>query len=1265
MAPRPSAPVITLKEVMMGGANRKGHRCAPCGGGSAVLQSLADKAKRFAFLWGVVLVLGATYVTLHTRDAYFERGRGVRGRVSARARRRGGRRYRREPRGERNSWMETLVFRDFKVSCDSLRDGDGATPDTLEEWVDFFRDPDEFYNATVSALFETFGSGGLTADEFYANHCDGDQLMKLANARKPVDARDPRCAFESDESDAACAGGLFRWRYDNGKTGDVDAAPEGFFSPEFQTCLVRCAAGGYCPRSNTTNPWDTKCRYPGSVDKSIASHKVGGGRRVCPGSKHLYLCPAGSYCRDSARRHKCHANHACPTGSTRGARCHGLFHGGKSSVPCEDEGLKFPDYSETCALFVATVACLLLLVRALTSSKAARTKGASLAKALQECDAAAGAAARDAFGLATTTDGDASSPKSVVDDALGQDAPFYSLSFEDHAKVVFFAGGAALTLVLVSVFHNGVAVAAVLFAAVSVFGCCGLCHYDVIAMALRSESGAVWTCCGCAKRSHLALAVVFGVVFAAAATTAARGGSYGTEWNLVVVYVAGFLAAVFLVGGAAAAGFAAVEARRDGAARPSLEGRSLSHLPSNKTVTKRVDLFFDRVGLRVRASGKVVLRDVSGSVVSGSVTAIMGPSGAGKTTLMSVLADRAGGYGVTTGDIAVHVGGARHAGGGLGRLSSLVAFVPQDDVMLPELTVRQTLTFYAAIKADRPQSSAEIDQRVADVLRIVQLRRSTHDVVIGDAERRGISGGQKKRVNVAMEIVSNPSLLFLDEPTSGLDSATSAHVVGALLELAHRGVNVVVVLHQPSFALFSSFTHIVLLGVGGRMVYHGPPAAAEPYFRSLGYALPEFSNPADYYMEILSGLAKPAGVTEGPAAEVLAGTLAAAWDASELAAADVALKPENVELTYADDVPEGRGWWSQAFLFAKRALLQELMKPGDLAFDVLLLTGTGATFGSQSANVEVASLPTMIVWVGIGLQLFLAVTSLRVFGNERLVHWRETTPGSGMALSASAYFFGKDLVQIPRLAILVLSFTVPFYTLATPDPTMPFVFACFYLLSYAVSGYAYMASVVVGPKDAQLLVVCISLVLVMLSPPSERLESTNEVFATRLLTWLSPIRWAGETLIVAQTRDLSHAWKMPPYFYGKPQRESALAIVLGFTFHEGWLYDVTLDETPSNDGVCEINGRWIKNEWLNWPVLFFLGVASRLAAVVLLQLCSQPHLGKAPVTERLLAYGRRVAARFGGGPSPRAAPAKAAPPDGPPETPTRADRGAADVEADV
>ena len=347
----------------------------------------------------------------------------------------------------------------------------------------------------------------------------------------------------------------------------------------------------------------------------------------------------------------------------------------------------------------------------------------------------------------------------------------------------------------------------------------------------------------------------------------------------------------------------------------------------------------------------------------------------------------------------------------------------------------------------------------------VQLPRSTHDEVIGDAERRGVSGGQKKRVNVAMEIVTNPSLIFLDEPTSGLDSATSAHVVGALSELGRRGVNVVVVLHQPSFAVFASFTHVLLLGVGGRMVFHGAPAAAAPYFDNLGYEKPEFSNPADFYMEILSGLASPK--TSASAARLLehqasletasgvAAALAETWDASASAAADRLEAPEGGRRASMHvDLSRGRNWCAQCSLFARRALLQELMKPETLAFDVLLLTASGATFGSQSKNVEVASLPYMIVWVGIGLQLFLAVTSLRVFGGERLVHWREAAPGSGMALSASAYFFGKDLVQLPRLAILTLSFTVPFYTLATPDPTLPFVFLCFYLLSYAVSGYA-------------------------------------------------------------------------------------------------------------------------------------------------------------------------------------------------------------------
>ena len=127
-------------------------------------------------------------------------------------------------------------------------------------------------------------------------------------------------------------------------------------------------------------------------------------------------------------------------------------------------------------------------------------------------------------------------------------------------------------------------------------------------------------------------------------------------------------------------------------------------------------------------------------------------------------------------------------------------------------------------------------------------------------------------------------------------------------------------------------------------------------------------------------------------------------------------------------------------LFAHRALLQETAKPGTLAFDVSLMAASGFVFGAQSEKVEPSSLSMMVLWLGIGLQLVVAVSSLRVFSPERVVFWRECARGSGMALSPSAYFLGKDLVQLPRLALMVLAFLVPFYTLAMPTPSFPYYF---------------------------------------------------------------------------------------------------------------------------------------------------------------------------------------------------------------------------------
>lgn len=139
--------------------------------------------------------------------------------------------------------------------------------------------------------------------------------------------------------------------------------------------------------------------------------------------------------------------------------------------------------------------------------------------------------------------------------------------------------------------------------------------------------------------------------------------------------------------------------------------------------------------------------------------------------------------------------------------SDLVGFVPQDDIMHGTFTVKETLRMYAALRLPRTMSAAQRLLVVMDVLKVLDLTRVQHSI-IGDAENRGISGGQRKRVNIGMEMVCDPSLLFLDEPTSGLDSTTSFAVVAALKAMSRRGANVIVVLHQPSYQIFEVARHL-------------------------------------------------------------------------------------------------------------------------------------------------------------------------------------------------------------------------------------------------------------------------------------------------------------------------------------------------------------------------------------------------------------------------------------------------------------------------
>ena len=146
-----------------------------------------------------------------------------------------------------------------------------------------------------------------------------------------------------------------------------------------------------------------------------------------------------------------------------------------------------------------------------------------------------------------------------------------------------------------------------------------------------------------------------------------------------------------------------------------------------------------------------------------------------------------------------------------------------------------------------------MDAVTDDVIEILGLEKIQHSV-IGDETKRGISGGQRKRVNVGMEMVSDPSVLFLDEPTSGLDSSTSFDLVVALKALGLKGVNVIAVIHSPSWPLYQMFNKVLLLGLGGRTVFLGRTEDALPYFQDrLGFTLPDLMNPADHFLDVISG----------------------------------------------------------------------------------------------------------------------------------------------------------------------------------------------------------------------------------------------------------------------------------------------------------------------------------------------------------------------------------------------------------------------------
>jgi ABC-type multidrug transport system ATPase subunit len=242
-----------------------------------------------------------------------------------------------------------------------------------------------------------------------------------------------------------------------------------------------------------------------------------------------------------------------------------------------------------------------------------------------------------------------------------------------------------------------------------------------------------------------------------------------------------------------------------------------------------------------RAEPKRILHSASASMPAGTLTAIIGGSGSGKTTMLNTMSER-----ITSGRMSV--GGHTLFNGMKGVHSIRSAYVMQQDILLPTLTVRETLRYSADLRLPPPTTEAERRKVVEEVILELGLKECA-DTKIGNTQHKGCSGGEKRRVSIGVQLLSNPSVLFLDEPTTGLDATSAFQLVRTLKGLAQKGRTIITTIHQPRSEIWSMFDGLVIL-TRGSPVYSGKAVDCIPWFKNLGMELPPFVNPAEFLIDI-------------------------------------------------------------------------------------------------------------------------------------------------------------------------------------------------------------------------------------------------------------------------------------------------------------------------------------------------------------------------------------------------------------------------------
>ncbi|XP_042001429.1 ABC transporter G family member 24-like [Salvia splendens] len=563
-----------------------------------------------------------------------------------------------------------------------------------------------------------------------------------------------------------------------------------------------------------------------------------------------------------------------------------------------------------------------------------------------------------------------------------------------------------------------------------------------------------------------------------------------------------------------------------------------------------------------------LLRSVNGEILPGRITALMGQSGAGKTTLLSALAGKTVGCSITG---LVLINGKAVS---IASYKKIVGFVPQDDVVHGNLTVEENIWFSAncRLSADLPKADKVlVVERVIESLGLQPVRNS----LVGTVEKRGISGGQRKRVNVGLELVMEPSLLFLDEPTSGLDSSSSQLLLRALRREALEGVNICLVVHQPSYSLFNMFDDLILLAKGGLTAYHGAVSDVEHYFANLGIRVPDHINPPDYFIDVLEGMVKP---QTSSGVSVTYEELPLRWmlhkgypvppdmqrNTSEDGVSAMHGTSGNQENHSTEHLSFGGELWQnlkyrveaqfdvirhnflkshdlsrrrtprvvvQYRYFVGRIAKQRLREARIQAIDYLILLLAGACLGLIARSGDESFGMGGYTYTIIATSLLCKIAALRTFSLDKLEYRRERASG----ISSLAHFVAKDTIDHFNTLIKPLVYLSMFYFFSNPRSTFLDNYIVLLCLVYCVTGIAYTLAIFLEPGPSQLCSVLLPVVLTLLST-----QPKDSQFM-KILTNMCYPSWALEAFIVSNAKSYHGVWLI--------QRCGAL-LKAGYSLHD-------------------------------------------------------------------------------------------------------------------